>query len=150
VYPINELWNLAPTDRQFNQHVQRDRVPSHDLLVAAVPRLELAYEHYMHSSVLGDALRQDVTARFTPPKVLLTRVVIATVVADFLNRAAEARYLPLHGDQVTRQVYDKLVEEAREARTPPKRNWPLSSDLQEVVDALIAAYGLNDNAVRAL
>ena len=53
VYPINELWNLAPADRQFNQHVKRDRLPSHDLLLTAAPRLELAYQHYSTSGLLG-------------------------------------------------------------------------------------------------
>jgi hypothetical protein len=42
VYPINELWNLAPTDRRFNQHVKRDRLPTHELLIAAAPRLDSA------------------------------------------------------------------------------------------------------------
>jgi hypothetical protein len=42
VYPINELWNLAPADRLFNQRVKRDRLPSHDLLLKAAPRLEPA------------------------------------------------------------------------------------------------------------
>jgi hypothetical protein len=66
VYPINELWNLASADRQFNQHIKRDRLPSHDLLLAAAPRLELAYQHYTSSSLLGDALRQDVAAVYKP------------------------------------------------------------------------------------
>jgi hypothetical protein len=57
VYSINELWNLAPADRRFNQHVKRDRLPSHDLLLAAAPRQQLAYHHYVSSSPLGDALR---------------------------------------------------------------------------------------------
>jgi hypothetical protein len=94
VYPINELWNLAPTDRKFNQHVKRDRMPTRELLVAAAPRLELAYQHYIHSSVLGDALRQDVAARFTRAGSAPDPRVITTVVVDFLDRAAEARNLP--------------------------------------------------------
>jgi hypothetical protein len=94
VYPINELWNLAPTDRQFNQHVKRDRLPSHALLLTAAPRLELAYEHYIRSTVLGDALRQDVAARFTRAGSAPDARVITTVVVDFLDRAAEARNLP--------------------------------------------------------
>ena len=94
LYPINELWNLAPTDRQFNQHVKRDRLPSRALLLTAAPRLELAYEHYIQSSVLGDALRQDVAARFTRAGSAPDARVITTVVVDFLDRAAEARNLP--------------------------------------------------------
>jgi hypothetical protein len=57
VYPINELWNLAPADRWFNQRVKRDRLPSHELLLAATPRLELAYRHYTSSTLLGNAPR---------------------------------------------------------------------------------------------
>jgi hypothetical protein len=94
VYPINQLWNLAPTDRQFNQHVKRDRLPSHALLLTAAPHLELAYEHYIQSSVLGDALRQDVPARFTRAGSAPDARVITTVVIDFLDRAAEARNFP--------------------------------------------------------
>ena len=94
VYPINELWNLAPTDRQFNQHVKRDRLPSHDLLLVAAPRLELAYDHYTSSSLLGDALRQDVAARFTRAGAAADSRAITSVVVDFLDRAAEARNLP--------------------------------------------------------
>jgi hypothetical protein len=93
VYPINELWNLAPADRQFNQHVKRDRLPSHDLLLTAAPRLELAYQHYSTSGLLGTALRQDVAARFTRAGASPGPRDIATVVVDFLDRAAEARNL---------------------------------------------------------
>jgi len=37
VYPINELWNLVPTDPHFNQHTKRDRVPDSQRLKAAEP-----------------------------------------------------------------------------------------------------------------
>jgi hypothetical protein len=93
VYPINELWNLAPTDRRFNQHVKRDRLPAHDLLIAAAPRLELVYQHYSSSPLLADALRQDVAARFTRASTSADPHLITTVVVDFLDRAAEARNL---------------------------------------------------------
>jgi hypothetical protein len=93
VYPINELWNLAPTDRRFNQHVKRDRMPTHDHLLAAAPRLEIAYEHYSSSTLLADALRQDVAARFTRAGTSADPRLITTVVVEFLDRAAEARNL---------------------------------------------------------
>ncbi len=93
VYPISELWNLAPSDRQFNQHVKRDRLPSHDLLLTAAPRLEIAYQRYSTSGLLGTALRQDVAARFTRAGASPGPREIATVVVDFLDRAAEARNL---------------------------------------------------------
>jgi hypothetical protein len=93
VYPINELWNLAPTDRRFNQHVKRDRLPTHELLIAAAPRLELAYQHYSSSRLLADALRQDVAARFTRAGTTADPRLISNVVVEFLDRAAEARNL---------------------------------------------------------
>jgi hypothetical protein len=93
LYPINELWNLAPTDRQFNQHVKRDRLPSHELLLAAAPRLEHTYQHYSRSRLLDDALRQDVAARFTRAYTAGDPRTITAAVVDFLDRAAEARNL---------------------------------------------------------
>jgi hypothetical protein len=93
VYPINELWNLAPADRRFNQRVKRDRLPSRALLLAAAPRLELMYHQYASSALLGDALRQDVAARFTRAGIASDPRVITRVVVDFLDRAAEARNL---------------------------------------------------------
>jgi hypothetical protein len=65
VYPINEMWYLVPTDRLFNQHVKPDRLPSGDMMGIARPRLEVIYGHYATSTSLGEALRQDVAARFT-------------------------------------------------------------------------------------
>jgi len=93
LYPINELWNLAPTDRRFNQHIKRDRLPSHELLLAAAPRLELTYQHYTGSRLLRDALRQDVAARFTRAGTDVDPRSITSAVVDFLDRAAEARNL---------------------------------------------------------
>jgi hypothetical protein len=93
VYPINELWNLAPADRRFNQHVKRDRLPSHELLLAAAPRLELTYTHYASAHVLGEALRQDVAARFTRAGSATDPRTITNVVVGFLDRAGEARNL---------------------------------------------------------
>ncbi len=91
VYPINELWNLAPTDRRFNRHVKRDRLPSRDMLLAAAPRLETVYGHYVSSAALGAALRQDVGARFTRAPAGADPRLISGIVLDFLERTAEAR-----------------------------------------------------------
>jgi predicted house-cleaning noncanonical NTP pyrophosphatase (MazG superfamily) len=50
-----------------------------------------------------------------------------------------------------RALRDKLVEEAGEASNASDENVATElADLQEVVDVLITAYGLNSNAVRAL
>ncbi|MCB2380407.1 hypothetical protein LGH70_22635 [Hymenobacter sp. BT635] len=52
VYPINELWNLLPVDRAFNQQVKRDRLPSPQRLLAAQPLVQAAYTNYSHSASL--------------------------------------------------------------------------------------------------
>ena len=50
-----------------------------------------------------------------------------------------------------RALRDKLIEEAREAANASEEDLAAElADLQEVVDALISAYGLNANAVRSL
>src|SRR4051812_17907549 len=64
------------------------------LLVAAAPRLELAYQHYATSTRLSEALQQDVVARFTRAGSAPDPHAIITLVIDFLGRAAEARNLP--------------------------------------------------------
>jgi hypothetical protein len=64
VYPINELWNLIPVDRKFNQHVKRDRVPSADRLTAAQPLLADTYTRYLQSVSLQRAVREDAGVRF--------------------------------------------------------------------------------------
>jgi hypothetical protein len=65
VYPMNDLWNLVPTDARFNQHEKRDRLPTDGALRAAIPRLGQAYAVYGASLPLGPALARDVADRFT-------------------------------------------------------------------------------------
>jgi hypothetical protein len=93
VYPINELWNLAPADRRFNEHVKRDRLPSREMLAAARPRLEVVYSHYRSSAPLAEALLADVAARFTRVGSSPDPRAITDIVLDFLDRTAEARNL---------------------------------------------------------
>lgn len=64
VYPINELWNIVPANRQFNQHVKRDRMPGAERLSSASPRLQMTYENYLRSPQLSVVLTQDMQARF--------------------------------------------------------------------------------------
>jgi hypothetical protein len=90
VYLINELWNLAPTDRRFNQHIKRDRLPSREMTGIAWPRLGVIYGQYAMSDSLGEALRQDVTARFSRLTQALDASAIAANVLDFLDRTADA------------------------------------------------------------
>ena len=50
-----------------------------------------------------------------------------------------------------RALRDKLIEEANEAANASEGELAAElADLQEVVDAVISAYGLNANAVRSL
>ncbi len=64
VYPINEIWNLVPSDQQFNQHVKRDRLPGPERLAVADTRLQNTYQHYLQSRELSIALVQDAQMRF--------------------------------------------------------------------------------------
>ena len=69
LYPINELWNLVPVDRAFNQRIKRDRIPSDQRLAAAKPLLAAAYDNYLRSTALHRAIREDAGLRFVglPP-----------------------------------------------------------------------------------
>ncbi len=80
-YPINELWNLVPADRQFNQHTKRDRLPTWERLQSAEEALALAYTRYGTTPPLARALREDVATRFTvvPEPHQIARVTIAYI-----------------------------------------------------------------------
>jgi hypothetical protein len=95
VYPTNELWNLVPADRHYNQHVKRDRLPSPERLAAAGPHLAMAYGHYAASRTMARTLADDVAGRFSAVPAaapdfpgLLTGAVVA-----FLDTVAGARNL---------------------------------------------------------
>jgi hypothetical protein len=80
-YPINELWNLVPSDRQFNQHTKRDRLPTWQRLVAAEGRLARVYQQYATTPDLAHALGEDVATRFaiTPDPARIASVTIAYI-----------------------------------------------------------------------
>ena len=63
-YPVNELWNLLPVDRTFNQRTKRNRLPSAASLAAARSGLAASYGTYGLSTALGQALQQDAALRF--------------------------------------------------------------------------------------
>lgn len=95
VYPINELWNLIPSDSTFNCQVKRNRLPSLARLEQARPHLERAYDHYNHSNKLAQALREDISVRFLriqSPDLTYPRA-ITTAVIDFIDQVAESRNL---------------------------------------------------------
>ena len=65
--PLNDLWNLVPSDPRFNTVVKRDRLPSAARLAEALPHLAATYRLYSGSTALGRALREDVGLRFAHP-----------------------------------------------------------------------------------
>lgn len=95
VYPINELWNLVPSDPAFNQHVKRGRLPSRERLLEAQPRLRTTYDTYESSETLAKAMRDDVCIRFAeinPEEEELPEAVSKAAVC-FVERVAQARNL---------------------------------------------------------
>lgn len=98
VYPINELWNLLPVDKTYNQHIKRDRVPSTAKLLAAQPLVAAAYHAYGHSTKLQQAVREDAALRFTN---LPTGTDFASSLAQralsFIDSVATARFATRFG-----------------------------------------------------
>jgi hypothetical protein len=94
IYPINELWNLLPVDREFNQRQKRDRVPSAQRLSQATPYFITAYTNYTQSPALNQAVRADAALRFTgfsEGSDFATR--LAQYAVNFINEVAAARYV---------------------------------------------------------
>ncbi len=94
--PINELWNLVPSDPTFNQHVKRARMPSEDWRPELPRRLEETYQLYGRSAALQDALRQGSSLRFTVDQgSSVSR--LAEAVTAMIYAVAEARSTPKFG-----------------------------------------------------
>ncbi|GAB2466607.1 hypothetical protein GCM10011375_32640 [Hymenobacter qilianensis] len=94
LYPINELWNLLPVDRAFNQHVKRDRVPSDERLTAASHLLAAAYTNYLRSPGLQRVIREDAALRFPglPPAAGFA-LQLARRATQFIEDVAAARFI---------------------------------------------------------
>jgi hypothetical protein len=94
IYPLNELWNLVPAEREFNQHIKRDRLPGHDRLENARPRLVQTYQHYLAAGELAAVLRQDARMRFSENVVSAEfSELLARNVSGFLSIVATSRSL---------------------------------------------------------
>jgi hypothetical protein len=94
VYPINELWNLLPVDREFNQRVKRDRVPSAERLLEAEPHFVVAYSNYSKSLGLNWVMQEDAALRFEGLKNSSKFPEhLARCTTNFLNEVSEARYV---------------------------------------------------------
>lgn len=91
VHPINELWNLVPSDPQHNMHVKRDRIPGEERLQRAVPSLTRTYATYSASPGMTGSFQRDVQGRFgadPPPPRLAEEVIRLT------ELVAQARNVP--------------------------------------------------------
>jgi HNH endonuclease len=64
IYPINELWNLVPSDEYFNRHRKGQKMPSYKALDRATPHLISTYQSYLRSVDLSAALKTDLVSRF--------------------------------------------------------------------------------------
>jgi hypothetical protein len=94
VYPINELWNLVPVDREFNQRVKRDRLPSQQRLVEVEPLLMEAYHNYGKSIALDRTIREEARQRFAGWNSAQNfSAQLARRTVEFIGQAAEARYV---------------------------------------------------------
>lgn len=91
VHPINELWNLVPSDPQHNMHVKRARIPASARLQEALPILTRTYAAYEGSSGLSGSLQRDVQGRFGRP---LPALALAAEVVRLGEMVAQARNVP--------------------------------------------------------
>jgi hypothetical protein len=91
LYPINELWNIAPADPDFNSHKKRDRLPTIEKLQQAHPYLICTYENYSHSESLWKALQEDVAVRFANVSNGGYAHLLADAVVKLINIVAESR-----------------------------------------------------------
>lgn len=93
LYPINELWNLLPVDREFNQRTKRDHVPSSERLANAIPHFAAAYTNYLSSPALSLSIYADAALRFTGLKRSAEfPSQLAQHTASFITDVADARY----------------------------------------------------------
>ena len=92
IYPTNELWNLVPSDPNFNSHQKRDRLPRRERLVEAWPHLESTYARYIGFPGLSRTLREDATLRFAQVRFNTNFASeLAIAVIDLVEEIAELR-----------------------------------------------------------
>lgn len=93
VYPVNDLWNLVPSDPRYNRHQKRDRLPSTPRLVAATPMLIQTYGHHQRSPVLDAVLQEDATLRFRDltDSAQSFEQKLTTAVITFIDKLSAAR-----------------------------------------------------------
>jgi hypothetical protein len=93
IYPVNEIWNLVPSDRDFNQHRKRDRLPRSERLKTAEPILAQTYGTYSLAQSLAEALVEDVGLRFATIDLHSTQFTtdVARATVGFLEQVADSR-----------------------------------------------------------
>ena len=94
--PINELWNLVPSDPDFNQHVKRARLPGEDWRSDLPQRLEATYRFFGTSSELQPVLQRGARLRFAAEQVASVPR-LAETVTRLVYSVAEARNTPRFG-----------------------------------------------------
>ena len=93
VYPINELWNLLPVNKQFNQRIKRDRIPDRAMLLACQVRVAEAYAIYERSAKLRAAMHEDARLRFAfLPLGPDFATSLAHHAVEFIDSMASSRY----------------------------------------------------------
>jgi len=95
VYPTNELWNLLPSDPDFNRNIKRDRLPSTKRLTQSQPHLTRAYTLYRSQNALATALQEDVAIRFSgiSTSELHYADAVSHAVTALINHVAASRNL---------------------------------------------------------
>jgi hypothetical protein len=97
--PINEQWNLVPSDPGFNQHVKRAQMPGDEWRSDLPRRLEATYRLYGTSAELESVLRQGSYLRFAADQVA-TLPRLSEAVTLMVYAVAEARNTPRFGRSV--------------------------------------------------
>ncbi len=99
-YPINELWNLVPSDPGFNRNKKRDLLPGKAALTAAIPRLAGSYAAYRSLPQLKSGLDEDVLRRFghSNGQEEWDGRTLAEMVSRFVSDFAGGRNLRTFGD----------------------------------------------------
>lgn len=95
VYPVNDLWNLVPADRKAN-NAKRDRMPSPDRLISALPRIAGTYATYLGADALRPVLREGARLRFLDADLgaddpATFAPTLAAAAGRFIERVASSR-----------------------------------------------------------
>ena len=92
LYPINEMWNLVPSNPRFNSHKKRDKLPSVETLLKAKPRLMHTYDNYLSYPNLARVITDDMSNRFLNIGIDASNSeTITDVVIKYVNILAESR-----------------------------------------------------------